>query len=144
VEARDLQPALREDQAGPNGVAERSVVPQKPGNAGGGKGPWFKVNAGRDESRESDVSLQPPSKAQKLQAALHAKAKASSSYRERWLDELAETVDAHARQWFRRWLRCRRKTGSSGRSRCPGASLDETLEWAKLSVLRRRLPWANA
>jgi len=33
------QPATRESQAGPFGVAERPVVPMKPGNAGGGKGP---------------------------------------------------------------------------------------------------------
>jgi hypothetical protein len=26
-------------------VAERLAVPLKPGNAGGGKGPWFKTNA---------------------------------------------------------------------------------------------------
>jgi hypothetical protein len=26
-------------------VAERPVVPRKPGNAGGGKGPQFKINA---------------------------------------------------------------------------------------------------
>ena len=38
------QPAPREGQAGPFGVAERPVLPVKPGNAGGGKGPWFKVN----------------------------------------------------------------------------------------------------
>ena len=38
------QPAAREGQAGPYGVAERPVVPEKPGNAGGGKGPWFKGN----------------------------------------------------------------------------------------------------
>jgi hypothetical protein len=34
-------------QAGPNRVAERLVVPLKPGNAGGGKGPQFKGNAAR-------------------------------------------------------------------------------------------------
>ena len=33
------QLATRESQAGPFGVAGRSVVPMKPGNAGGGKGP---------------------------------------------------------------------------------------------------------
>jgi hypothetical protein len=33
------QLATRESQAGPYGVAERSVRPMKPGNAGGGKGP---------------------------------------------------------------------------------------------------------
>src|SRR6202171_80282 len=32
------QLATRERQAGPCGVAERSVVPMKPGNSGGGKG----------------------------------------------------------------------------------------------------------
>ena len=33
------QLATRESQAGPFGVAGRLVVPMKPGNAGGGKGP---------------------------------------------------------------------------------------------------------
>jgi len=46
VMARDHQPELREEQAGPYGVAERPVVPMKPGNAGRGKGPQFKVSAG--------------------------------------------------------------------------------------------------
>jgi hypothetical protein len=45
AEWRELQPATREGEAGLFGVAERPVVPSKPGNAGGGKGPWFKVNA---------------------------------------------------------------------------------------------------
>ena len=44
VEARGLQPDAREGQAGPTGVADRLVVPLKPGNAGGGKGPEFKIN----------------------------------------------------------------------------------------------------
>ena len=43
------QLAARESQAGPSGVAERLVLPMKPGNAGGGKGPWSKANARRDE-----------------------------------------------------------------------------------------------
>jgi len=62
-------------------VAERLVVPKKPGNAGGGKGPWFRGNAGGGESREIDVSLSTPHKVRKLQAALHAKAKGSPAYR---------------------------------------------------------------
>jgi hypothetical protein len=33
------QPATRESQAGPFGVAVRPVLPMKPGNAGKGKGP---------------------------------------------------------------------------------------------------------
>jgi group II intron reverse transcriptase/maturase len=53
----------------------------KSGNADGGKGPWFKVNAGSGESQEIGVSLKPPDKVQKLQAALHAKAKGVPSYR---------------------------------------------------------------
>ena len=36
---RSDQPEAREGQAGRGGVAERLVVPRKPGNAGGGKGP---------------------------------------------------------------------------------------------------------
>jgi hypothetical protein len=39
----------REGQAGRLGVAERFVVPLKPGNAGGGKGPQFKTDAIRGE-----------------------------------------------------------------------------------------------
>src|SRR5215467_16211902 len=39
------QLAPRERQAGPCGVAERSVVPVKPDNSGGGKGPQLKGNA---------------------------------------------------------------------------------------------------
>src|SRR6201982_542630 len=43
--ASDDQPDAREGQAGRPGVAERFVVPLKPGNAGGGKGPQFKTDA---------------------------------------------------------------------------------------------------
>lgn len=39
-----LQPEAREGQTGPEGVADRLVVPEKPGNAGGGKQPEFKAN----------------------------------------------------------------------------------------------------
>src|SRR3974390_680605 len=46
---RDDQPDAREGQAGRPGVAERPVVPLKPGNAGGGKEPKFKTNARRGE-----------------------------------------------------------------------------------------------
>jgi hypothetical protein len=46
---RDDQPDAREGQVGRSGVAERFVVPLKPGNAGGGKGPQFKTNARRGE-----------------------------------------------------------------------------------------------
>ena len=48
----DDQPDARERWSGRLGVAERFVVPLKPGNAGGGKGPQFKTNAGRGEGQE--------------------------------------------------------------------------------------------
>src|SRR5256714_15615926 len=44
---QDDQPDAREGQAGRIGVAERPVVPMKPGNTGGGKGPQFKTDARR-------------------------------------------------------------------------------------------------
>ena len=81
MEASDHQPAAREGQAGPCEVAERPVVPTKPGNSGGGKGPRFKDNARRGESREIGVSLSPPETVRKLQTALHAKAKGRPGYR---------------------------------------------------------------
>src|SRR5947199_9929953 len=78
---RDSQPEAREGQTGPPGVAERSVLPRKPGNAGGGKGPEFKVNVRSGDSREIGVNLEPPLKVGKLQEALHAKAKSAPRYR---------------------------------------------------------------
>ncbi len=47
--ARDGQPDTREGSAGRPGVAERLVVPPKPGNADGGKEPQFKTDAGSGE-----------------------------------------------------------------------------------------------
>ena len=43
------QPATRERQAGPCGVAERFVVLTKPSNVGGGKGPQLKTDARSNE-----------------------------------------------------------------------------------------------
>ena len=42
VRVRDAQLNAREGQVRLRRVAERPVVPLKLGNAGGGKGPWFK------------------------------------------------------------------------------------------------------
>jgi hypothetical protein len=39
-------------------VAERLVVPGKLGNAGGGKEPWFKADAGSNEEAEIGATLQ--------------------------------------------------------------------------------------
>ena len=49
---RDGQPDTREGQAGRRRVTEGPVVPLRPGNAGGGKGPWFKTDARRSEGVE--------------------------------------------------------------------------------------------
>ena len=69
------------DKPGLRGVAERPVVVMKPGNAGGAKGPWFKVNVRSGNNREIGVSLVPPTKVGQLQDALHAKAKELPNYR---------------------------------------------------------------
>ena len=70
----DDQPEAREGQAGRPGVAERFVVPRKPGNTGGGKGPQFKTDAIRGEGPRRLGNLSTPINVQKLQKALHAKA----------------------------------------------------------------------
>ncbi len=44
VSGRTGQPRACEGRLGPLGVAERPVVVRKPGNAGGAKGPWFRVS----------------------------------------------------------------------------------------------------
>src|ERR1700704_6284020 len=51
---RDDQPDAREGQAGRVGVAERPVIPMKPGNAGGGKEPQFKTDARREIGQPSN------------------------------------------------------------------------------------------
>ena len=53
----------------------------KPGNAGGGKWPQLEANARSDEDGGIDVSLTTPARVQKLQTALHAKAKESPNFR---------------------------------------------------------------
>ena len=78
----DGQPDAREGQAGRLGVAERFAVPLKPGNAGGGKGPQFKTDAIRGEGPLEIGQPINSASVQKLQKALHAKAKAWSLVRE--------------------------------------------------------------
>jgi hypothetical protein len=48
----DGQPDSREGRSRRFGVTERPVVPLKPGNAGGGKGPWFRTDAASSEGQE--------------------------------------------------------------------------------------------
>src|SRR5262249_22154833 len=82
VGVRDSQRALGDEQARPCRVADRPVVALTPGNAGRAKGPWFKVNA-RSSTRAVRLAMSLPTlpKVQKLQAALHAKAKGAPTYR---------------------------------------------------------------
>jgi hypothetical protein len=47
------QLAARERKAGRTGMAERLVVPMKPGNSGGGKGLQLKADA-RSDDRKGD------------------------------------------------------------------------------------------
>ena len=51
------QPETREGQTGFGGVAEGLVVPMKPGNAGGGKGPWFKATREVARARRNGATL---------------------------------------------------------------------------------------
>src|SRR6478752_1162440 len=107
---RDDQPDAREGQAGRAGVAERLVVPVKPGNAGGGKGPQFKTDARRGEGPGDWATLTTPDSVQKLQTALHAKAKAEPGYRFYALyDKISrEDILAHA------YAQCRSNKGAPG------------------------------
>jgi len=100
----------REGQARPLGESERSIVPSKPGNAGGGKGPPFRVNVRSGNSREIGVSLTPPTKVEKLQETLHAKAKSAPRYRFYALYDKVYRADVleHAYQC------CRSNDGAAG------------------------------
>jgi RNA-directed DNA polymerase len=122
------QPDAREGQAGPFGVAERFVVPKKPVNAGGGKGPQFKVNVRSGDSREIDVSLEPPTKVGKLQETLHAKAKQSPTYRFYALYDKMYRLDVlwHA------WQRCRVNDGAPG---VDGQTFEDIEEYGDLKWL---------
>ena len=106
---RDGQLDAREGQAGRR-VAERFVVPRKPGNAGGGTGPQFKTDAIRSEGPGDSGNLSTPKSVQKLQMALHAKAKAEAGYRFYALyDKISrEDILAHA------YAQCRSNKGAPG------------------------------
>ena len=75
----DDQPDAREGQAGRSWVAERFVVPGRPGYWRGGKGPQLKTDAIRGEGHGDWATYQLQKSVQKLQMALHAKAKALKS-----------------------------------------------------------------
>ncbi len=104
------QPAVREGRAGLGGMSERPILPEKPGNAGGGKGPWFKSDARRSKGKEIGVSLTTPESVWQLQEALHAKAKREPTCRFHSLyDKLyRKDVLLHA------WRCCRANGGAPG------------------------------
>jgi RNA-directed DNA polymerase len=104
------QPATREGWAGLEGKSERPVLPEKPGNAGGGKGPWFKSKARRSKGKEIGVSLITPESVWQLQEALQAKAKREPACRFHALyDKLyRKDVLRHA------WRCCRANGGAPG------------------------------
>jgi RNA-directed DNA polymerase len=105
-----IQPDAREGQAGPPGESEGSIVPTKPVNASGGKGPWFKVNVRSGDSREIGVSLEPPVKVGKLQETLHAKAKGAPGYRFYALYDKVYRFDV----LFHAYLCCHANQGAAG------------------------------
>ena len=65
-----------------DGVTERPVVPWKPGNAGvEGRGLGSRLTQDVVRDRRLGMTLATPSSIQKLQMALHAKAKEAPEYR---------------------------------------------------------------
>ena len=65
----------------PERESERPIVPRKPGNAGGGKGPYFWAAFEEAKGEEIDVSLVTPEKIRRFQRKLYIKAKREPDYR---------------------------------------------------------------
>jgi hypothetical protein len=93
-------------------------------------------------------NLRTPISVQKLQTALHAKAKEEPGYRfyllyeatgvEQWLGELAEP------HRLCRWLRKKHKVQGKGEKRYSYQYLYDELELINLPRRTRDLPWAKA
>ena len=92
-------------------MADGPVVATKPGNAGGAKGLYFRANARRGRRAEGlAMSLPTLLKVQKLQAALHAKAKGSPSVRCYTLYDKVYRADVLEEAYER----CRKNGGAAG------------------------------
>ncbi len=72
---RDDQPVTGDGWTGRHGVAERPVLPRRPGNADGGKGPWFKAGAGSGKARGIGATLLNSDDVRELRKVPHAEAK---------------------------------------------------------------------
>ena len=81
-----------------------------PGNAGGGKEPWFESDAERREGVTTGESLPGSEKVRKLQTVLHAKAKEEPDRRFHSLIDKVWREDFLAEAW----RRARRNGGSAG------------------------------
>jgi hypothetical protein len=75
VVGRDDQPETGDGQRGRCRVAERSALPWRPGNAGGGKGPQFKTDVERGEVLEIGATLANSAKARQPRQTSHAEVK---------------------------------------------------------------------
>ena len=91
-------------------VAEGLVVPRKPGNAGGGKEPWFESDAERGKGMTTGESLPGSEKVRRLQTVLHAKAKEEPDRRFHALIDKVWRGDFLAEAW----RRVRRNSGAAG------------------------------
>ena len=79
---RKNQPDAREGQVVRLGVAARFVIPGKPDNAGGGKGPQVKIDVrGRIGKDRTLGNVSTPKCVRNLWRALHAKVKAGPDFR---------------------------------------------------------------
>ena len=91
-------------------MAEGLVVLGKPGNAGGGKEPWFERDTERKEGVTTGESLPGSEKVRKLQTVLHAKAKEEPGRRFHALIDKVWREDFLAEAW----RQVRRNGGSAG------------------------------
>ena len=80
VVGRGDQPEAGDGQKGRYGVAERPVLPRKPGNAGGGKGPQFKMGVGSGDVQEIGATLGNSVKVRELRKAPQAEVKEAPGY----------------------------------------------------------------